>query len=179
MSQPFLARRPLSFGDFHAGQLIIHPYGRTISEADNTWFTLLTNNTNQIHFNRHYAAGTEFGDILVNSTLTLSLITGLSVVDLSETAIANLGWSDVKLLKPVFIGDTLYARSLVVSKRKSKSRPGQGILTVETTGYKSDGSVCITFVRSILLPLSLADSEPAPPVTDDLLQQMKAGTDYI
>jgi acyl dehydratase len=145
-----------SFGryleDFAVGDVYEHRPGRTISEADNTWFTLLTMNTNPLHFDAAYAAKTEFGRPPVNSCLTLAMVTGMSVSDVSQKAIANLGWDKVRLAAPVFAGDTIYAESEVLEVRESKSRPTQGIVTVRTTGRKADGSVFMTFERSILLP---------------------------
>jgi acyl dehydratase len=138
------------FEDFEAGMVIQHPIGRTILSADNTWFTLLTNNTNPIHFDHHYAAQTEFGQPLVDSTLTLAVIVGLSVSDISQHAV-NLGWREITLPAPVFEGDTLYAQSEVLMVRESKSRPHMGIVEVKTTGYKQDGTVVMTFRRAILI----------------------------
>ena len=145
-----------SFGrfyeDFVVGDVYEHRPGRTISEADNTWFTLLTMNTHPLHFDEAYAAGTEFGRPLVNSCLTLSIVVGMSVTDVSYKAIGNLGWNDVRLTAPVFAGDTLYAESEVLAKRESASRPGQGIVTVRTTGRKADGTEVIRFERAVLVP---------------------------
>ena len=139
------------FEDFKVGDVYDHRLGRTLSEADNTWFTLLTCNTNEIHFNADFAAHTEFGRPLMNSCLTLSLVTGLSVEDISQHIVANLGWDKVRLPGPVFAGDTIYARSEVLETRPSSSRPGQGIVRVRTTGYKQDGTVVIEFERSVLV----------------------------
>jgi len=145
-----------SFGrcleDFRVGDVYEHRPGRTISEADNTWFTLLTMNTHPVHFDAAYAAKTEFGRPLVNSCLTLSLVAGMSVSDLSQKAIANLGWDKVRLTAPVFAGDTLYAESEVLEARESKSRPTQGVVTVRTTGKKADGTVFMTYERTFLVP---------------------------
>jgi len=138
--------------DFKVGDIYQHRPGRTISEADNTWFTLLTMNTHPIHFDAAYAAKTEFGRPLVNSCLTLAMVTGMSVNDLSRKAIANLGWDKVRLTAPVFAGDTIYAESEVLEVRESKSRPTQGIVKVRTTGKKSDGTPFVSFERSILVP---------------------------
>jgi len=138
--------------DFKVGDVYEHRPGRTISEADNTWFTLLTMNTHPIHFDAAYAAKTEFGRPLVNSCLTLAMVTGMSVNDLSRKAIANLGWDKVRLTTPVFAGDTIYAESEVLEVRESKSRPTQGIIKVRTTGKKSDGTPFVSFERSILVP---------------------------
>jgi acyl dehydratase len=139
------------FEDFKVGDVYRHAMGRTLSETDNTWFTLLTCNTNEIHFNADYAAQTEFGRPLMNSCLTLSLVTGLSVDDISRHIVANLGWDKVTLPAPVFAGDTIYAESEVVETRPSKSRPGQGIVRVRTKGYKQDGTVVIEFERTVLV----------------------------
>jgi acyl dehydratase len=138
------------FEDFTPGMIVHHETGRTVTAADNTWFTLLTNNPNQIHFNRHYAAQTEFGQPLVNSTFTLALVTGLTVNDISRYAV-NLGWDEVRLPAPVFEGDTIYAMTEILSCRESKSRPNMGIVEVSTKGYKQDGTVVITFRRTLML----------------------------
>jgi itaconyl-CoA hydratase len=139
-----------SYEDFEPGQIIRHELGRTISATDNTWFTLLTVNSNPIHFDAHYAAQTEFKRPLVNSTLTLAVITGLSVADISRHAV-NLGWDEVRMPAPVFEGDTLYAQSKVLTCRDSKSRPNMGIVEVETKGFKQDGTVVLTYRRAILV----------------------------
>ena len=140
------------YEEFTIGDVYEHRPGRTISETDNTWFTLLTMNTHPLHFDQAYAAKSEFGRPLVNSCLTLSMVVGMSVSDFSQKAIGNLGWTDIKLPAPVFVGDTIYAESEVLEKRESKSRPTQGIVTVRTTGKKADGTVFMTFLRSALIP---------------------------
>ena len=140
------------FEDFEIGDVYEHRPGRTITETDNTWFTLLTMNQHPLHFDKEYGAKTEFGKVLVNSCLTISLVTGMSVSDISQKTIANLGWDKVRLSGPVFVGDTLYAESQVLSKRESNSRPNQGIVRVETKGIKQDESVVISFERSMLIP---------------------------
>ncbi len=140
------------YEDFAVGDTYKHWPGRTISAADNTWFTLLTMNQHPIHFDEEYAKKSEFGKPLVNSTLTLAIVVGMSVQDVSQNAIANLGWTDIAMPAPVFNGDTLYAESAVLEKRESKSRPGQGIVTVATRGWKQDGTTVMTFKRSILVP---------------------------
>ena len=141
------------FEDFEIGDVYEHRPGRTITETDNTWFTLLTMNQHPLHFDKEYGAKTEFGTVLVNSCLTISLVTGMSVSDISQKTIANLGWDKVRLSGPVFVGDTLYAESQVLSKRESNSRPNQGIVSVETKGIKQDERVVISFERSMLIPL--------------------------
>jgi itaconyl-CoA hydratase len=138
--------------DFKVGDVYEHRPGRTISESDNTWFTLLTMNQHPLHFDREYAAKSEFGQVLVNSCLTLSIVTGMSVSDISQKTIANLGWDNVRLSGPVFIGDTLYAESEVTDIRASASRPGQGIVRVKTTGFKQERVEVISFDRAMLIP---------------------------
>jgi acyl dehydratase len=137
--------------DFHVGDRYRHSHGRTITDTDNTWFTLLTNNTHDIHYNADYASRTEFGRTLVVSPLTLAIVTGLSVEDVSRNAVANLGWDDVRLPAPVFPGDTLYAESVVLEVRESRSRPGQGIVKVHTRGFNQEGVTVIEFDRSVLV----------------------------
>lgn len=139
------------FEDFKVGDVYQHGIGRTLSEADNTWFTLLTCNMNEIHFNADYAAQTEFHKPLMNSVLTLGVVTGLTVPDISRHLVANLGWDKVRLPAPVFAGDTIYAQSEVLETRPSKSRPGQGIVRVKTTGFNQEGTVVIEFERSVLV----------------------------
>jgi acyl dehydratase len=145
-----------SFGryyeDFVVGDVYEHRPGRTITETDNIWFTLLTMNTHPLHFDNAYAAKSEFKRALVNSCLTLSMVVGMSVSDVSQKAIGNLGWNDIKLTAPVFVGDTIYAESEVLSKRESASRPGQGLVTVRTIGKKSDGPQFMSFERTMLVP---------------------------
>jgi itaconyl-CoA hydratase len=137
--------------DFEVGDVYRHAHGRTITETDNTWFTLLTNNTHDIHYNADYASRTEFGKPLVVSTLTLAVVTGLSVEDVSRNAVANLGWEDVRLPAPVFAGDTIYAESEVLEVRPSRSRPGQGIVRVRTRGFNQDDVTVLEFVRNVLV----------------------------
>ncbi|NNM00550.1 MAG: MaoC family dehydratase [Gammaproteobacteria bacterium] len=139
------------FEDFEVGDRYLHRPGRTISETDNTWFTLLTMNTHPLHFDAEYAKASEFGKPLVASPLTLSIVVGMSVSDLSQKAIANLGWKEIKLPAPVFIGDTLYSESTVLAKRESKSRPTAGIVTATTLGRNQDGTVVCEFERTFLV----------------------------
>ena len=139
------------FEDFEVGDVYQHPLGRTVITTDNIWFTLLTQNTAPIHFDHHYSAQTEFGRPLVDSTFTLSLVMGQSVTDISQNVFANLAWDEIHLPNPVFEGDTIYSQSEVLEIRESKSRPSMGIISVKTTGYKQDGTVVITFKRSLLV----------------------------
>src|SRR5579862_7970684 len=137
--------------DFTVGDVYHHKQGRTITDTDNTWFALLTNNTHQLHSNADYASRTEFGRTVVVSTLTLAIVTGISVEDVSWNAVANMGWDAVRLPAPVFAGDTIYAESTVLSVRPSRSRPGQGIVTVLTRGFNQLGDTVIEFERTILV----------------------------
>jgi acyl dehydratase len=139
------------YEDFEVGDVYEHPLGRTVTTTDNSWFTLLTQNTAAIHFDHHYAAQTEFGRPLVNSAFTLALVTGQSVTDLTQNVFANLAWDEIRLPNPVFEGDTLYSRSEILEKRESASRPKLGIVTARTTGYKQDGQVVITFRRTFMV----------------------------
>ena len=139
------------FEDFEVGDVYEHPLGRTLLASDNIWFTCLTMNTNPIHFDAAYAAQTEFGKPLMNSCLTLALVTGQSVTDLTQNAVANLGWDEVRLPHPVFEGDTIYSRSEVLEIRESKSRPNVGIVKVRTTGVNQDGTPVIDFTRTFMV----------------------------
>jgi itaconyl-CoA hydratase len=139
------------FEDFEVGDVYEHPLGRTVTTTDNAWFTLLTQNTAAIHFDRHYAEQTEFGKPLVDSTFTFALVTGQSVTDVSQNVFANLGWDEVRLPAPVFEEDTIYSRSEVLEKRESRSRPDVGIVKVRTTGFNQDGTVVISFERTIMV----------------------------
>jgi len=139
------------YEDFAVGDTYEHRPGRTITEADNTWFTLLTMNTHPLHFDAEYAKASEFGRCLVASPLTVAMLVGMSVTDVSQKAIANLGWREIRLTHPVYPGDTLYAESEVLETRASKSRPEAGVVTVRTVGRNQDGTVVCTFERTILV----------------------------
>jgi acyl dehydratase len=139
------------FEDFEVGDVYEHQLGRTITQADNIWFTLLTLNANPIHFDSEYASQTEFKRPLVNSCFTLALVTGQSVIDLTVNGVANLGWDEVRLPHPLFEGDTVYARSEVLERRESKSRPNVGIVTVKTTGTNQHGEAIIEFSRTFMI----------------------------
>lgn len=138
------------FEDFEVGDIYRGRLGRTVTMTDNIQFTMITNNTNQIHFNADYASRTEFGKPLVNSALTLSVVAGLAVIDVSENGFA-LGWDYIQLPNPVFPGDTLYAETKVLDKRESNSRPGQGIVKVQTRGINQNGLVVIDYARSVMV----------------------------
>ncbi len=139
------------FEDFTIGDVYRHPLGRTITEADNVWFTLLTMNTNPMHFDERYAAQSEFGRLLVNSTLTVAIVSGQSVIDTSQLAFANLGWDEIRLTHPVFVGDTLYAESQVLEVRESESRPEAGIVTIRTRGLNQDGVQVVGWKRTFFV----------------------------
>lgn len=139
------------FEDFEIGDVYEHRPGRTVTQTDNIWFTLLTMNTHPLHFDEVYAAASEFGRCIVCSPFTVALMVGMSVTDVSQKAVANLGWREIKLLAPLFAGDTLYAESTVIEKRESASRPTAGIVTVSTVGKNQEGRVVCTFERTMLI----------------------------
>jgi acyl dehydratase len=139
------------FEDFNVGDRYRHPLGRTITDTDNIWMTLLTQNTSPLHLDHHYAAQTSFGRPLVDSTFTLALVTGQSVIDVSQHVFANLGWDEVRLPAPVFAGDTIYSESEVLESRLSRSRPETGVVSVKTIGFNQDGTIVITFKRTMLM----------------------------
>ena len=143
-----------TYEELEVGAVYRSRFGRTVLEADNVWFTLLTLNTNPIHFDAQYAAQTEWEKPLVDSTFTLALVTGLSVVDVSERAV-NLGWREVTLPAPVFAGDTIRAETEILGKRESRSRPGQGIVTVRTRGLNQRDETVIEFERTVMVPLAV------------------------
>lgn len=145
------------FEEFAVGDVYKHWPGRTITQQDNIWFTLLTMNTHPLHFDEEYAKTTEFGQTIVSSPLTLSILVGMSVSDVSQRAVANLGWRDIALVHPVYPGDTLYAESEVLEKRESKSRPNQGIVTVRTIGKNQKGKNVCVFERTMLIPKKGSD----------------------
>jgi itaconyl-CoA hydratase len=139
------------FEDFAVGDVYEHPLGRTILPADNVWFSCMTLNANPIHFDTEYAGRTEFGKPLVNSCLTLALVTGQSTIDLTMNAVANLSWDEVRMPHPLFEGDTVYSRSEVLEARESKSRPAAGIVQVKTTGVNQHGTTVIEFRRTFMV----------------------------
>jgi itaconyl-CoA hydratase len=142
----------LYYEDVVVGEIVEHRPGRTVTEADNLWQSLLALNPNPLHIDAAYAEKTEWGRPLVSSLVTLSIVTGMSVNSTSARTIANLGWDEVRLLAPVFVGDTLYAESEFLEKRLSRSRPNQGLVTCATRGIKADGTVFLTFRRTFLVP---------------------------
>ena len=139
------------YEDFQVGDVYEHRPGRTITQYDNVSFTLLTMNTHPMHFDEEYAKQSEFGRCIVCSPLTVALMVGMSVSDVSHKAIANLGWDKVRLPKPVFVGDTLYAESTVLDKRESKSRPDQGIVGIRTLGRNQRDEIVCEFERTMLV----------------------------
>ena len=156
------------YEDFEIGDIYPHPLGRTVTQTDNIYMTLLTQNTNPIHFDEYYAKQTEFGKPLVDSTFTLALVTGQSVTDLSQNAMANLGWDEIRLPNPVFEGDTIYSFSEVLSKRESKSRPNVGIVNVKTSGYNQRGEIVISYKRTFMI----YKTEHAPMKENTLLSKV-------
>ncbi|WP_141578378.1 MaoC family dehydratase [Actinomadura sp. WMMA1423] len=159
------------YEDFQVGDVYRHPLGRTVTESDNMWFTLLTMNTNQMHFNGEYAKRSEFGRPLVVSTLTVAIAVGQSVIDTTQNAFANLGWEDIRMSHPVFAGDTLFSESIVLDKRESSSRPHAGIVTIRTRTLNQDGDEVCTFRRTFYVykrgaePLDDLFPEPKTPLT--------------
>jgi itaconyl-CoA hydratase len=153
----------LYFEDFTVGDIYEHRPGRTVTEADNIWQSLINMNQHPLHIDHEYASHTEFGRPLVSSLVTFSIVGGLSLRSTSARGVANLGWRNVELSAPVFIGDTLYAESTVLSKRPSASRPGQGIVTVETRGLNQSGAVVLRWERSFLVPFRAPPEAASPP----------------
>jgi len=158
------------FEDFAVGDIYYHPFGKTITQGDNQTFTLMTQNVSKTHIDAHFAAGTEFGKPLVNSTFVLALVTGQSTMDLSMNVFANLGWDEVRLPSPVFEGDTIYSRSKVLSLRKSSSRPALGIVSVVTEGFNQEGVIVISYRRTFMVYRQgfLPDLSDARPSEDSL-----------
>jgi itaconyl-CoA hydratase len=156
------------YEDFEIGDIYPHPLGRTVTQVDNIWFTLLTQNTNPIHFDEYYSAQTEFGRPLVDSTFTVALVTGQSVTDISQNVMANLGWDEIRLPNPVFEGDTIYSYSELLEKRESNSRPNVGIIKVKTYGYNQEGKVVIEFLRTMMV----YKRDHAPNAANDLLKKV-------
>jgi acyl dehydratase len=156
------------FEDFEVGDVFRSRLGRTVTETDNIWFTCLTLNTNQMHFNTPYAERTRFKQPLVNSVFTVALVTGMTVPDTSENALANLEWTDIKLPKPVFVGDTLWAESEILATRASKSHPNAGIVAMRCRGINQHGDVVVEFKRSFMIyrrdAPEVADAFPDPNV---------------
>jgi itaconyl-CoA hydratase len=138
--------------DFVVGDVYEHRPGRTITESDNINFSLMTMNSHPMHCDANFAAKSEFKKPLVNSGLSLAIVLGMTVNDVSGKAIANLGWKEIKLVAPVFPGDTLYAESEVLEVRESKSRPTQGIVTTRTRGFNQDAVMVMEFIRMSLIP---------------------------
>jgi itaconyl-CoA hydratase len=156
------------YEDFEVGDIYPHPLGRTVTKTDNIYFTLLTQNTNPIHFDDVYSKNTEFGQPLVDSTFTVALVTGQSVSDLSQNVMANLGWDEIRLPNPVFEGDTIYSYSEILEKRESNSRPNVGIVKAKTFGYNQEGKVVISYKRTFMV----YKREHAPDSSNELLNQV-------
>lgn len=148
----------LWYDEFDVGDIIEHLPGRTVTAADNTFMSLLSLNSHPLHIDAHYAAKTEFGQVVVSSLVTLAIVGGMTTNGTSARAIANLGWKDIRMLAPVFVDDTIYAETTVIAKRRSKSRSNAGIVTFETRGIKADKKPFMVFTRSALIPLKPAVS---------------------
>lgn len=161
------------YEDFTEGDIYPHPLGRTVTKTDNIYMTLLTQNTNPIHFDDYYSENTEFGKPLVDSTFTLALVTGQSVTDISQNAMANLSWDNIKLPKPVFEGDTIYSYSEVTSLRESKSRPNVGIVSVKTYGYNQRAEVVISFDRTMMVYKKSHAPDQRNELLEEVLKQQK------
>jgi len=138
------------YEDFEVGRIYAHRMGRTMIEADNAWLTLIALGINQVHFNDYYSAQTPFKKPIIASPFTLAVVTGLSAAEFGQNTMANLGWNEVKLPHPVFVGDTIYARSKVTGKRESASRPYAGIVNLDTEGFNQDGTIVMTFSRNLM-----------------------------
>jgi acyl dehydratase len=152
------------YEDFSVGDVYKHPYGRTVTETDNVWFTNLTLNVNPMHFNEPYAAATEFGERLVDGTFVIALAVGMSVIDVSMNATANLGYDAIRHHAPVFHGDTLFAESEVLSKRESGSREHVGIVETELRTYNQEGTKVLSLERTpMVLKRAHADPSAARP----------------
>lgn len=147
----------LYYEDFVEGEEIVHALSKTIFESDNNLFSLLTMNHHPVHINLDYAQKNQHGKIMVVGTLVFSLVVGMTVPDISGKAIANLGYEEVKHLAPVFINDTLYAKTRIISKRESKNKPDRGIVYVETFGFNQNGVDVISFRRNVLIKKSEYD----------------------
>ena len=141
----------LYYEDFVEGDVIEHALSKTIFESDNNLFSLLTMNHHPVHTNLDYASKNQHGKILVVGTLVFSIVVGMTVPDISGKAIANLGYEDIKHLSPVFLNDTLYAKTRILSKRDSKSKPDRGVVYVETIGYNQNKVNVISFRRNVLI----------------------------
>lgn len=152
----------LHYEEFVVGDVFEHRPGRTVTELDNIWQSLMNMNHHPAHIDAVYAQRTEFEKLLVNSSITLSIVSGMTVATMSARAIANLGWDQIRLPNPVYVGDTLYAESEVVAKRASRSRPGQGIVTINVIGRKQGGIPVITYLRTFLVPKK-GHSQDYPP----------------
>lgn len=139
------------FEDFVVGDIYYHPFGKTISEADNQSITLMTQNVSKTHVDHNFAKNTEFKQPLVNSVLTLALVTGQSTMDLSMNVYANMGWDEVRMPHPVFVGDTIYSRSKVLTTRPSRSRPHLGLVTAASEGFNQDGRIVLSYRRTFMV----------------------------
>lgn len=148
------------YEEFTVGDIYKHPYGRTVTETDNVWFTNITLNVNPMHFNAPYAAETEFEERLVDGTFVIALAVGMSVIDVSANATANLGYDDVRHHAPVYHGDTLFAESEVLATRESESREHVGLVTTELRAFNQDDQRVLSLERTALV-LKRSAAEPS------------------
>lgn len=138
--------------DFEVGDIYEHYPGKTITESDNNLFSLLTMNHHPVHIDQNYASKSHHRKVLVVGTLVFSVVVGMTVRDVSGLAVANLAYHEINHDGPVFIGDTIYAKTTVLEKRESKSKPDRGIVKVITEGYNQNNQKVLTFSRSVLVP---------------------------
>jgi len=152
------------YEDFTVGDVYKHPFGRTVTETDNVWMTNVTMNLNPMHFNEAYAAETEFGERLVDGTFVIALAVGMSVIDVSINATANLGYDKIRHHAPMYHGDTIFAESEVLEKRESSSRDHVGIVTTELRAYNQDGTKVLSLERTpMVLKREYAQPSAAQP----------------
>lgn len=152
-----------TFDEFRVGDVFEHRPGRTVTEMDNVLMSMLSMNPSPLHIDAAYCSQTRWAQPIVSSLVTLSIVSGLSVRSTSGQAVANLGWEMIRLHHPVFVGDTLYAASEVLSKRISKSQPGNGIVRVRTSGHTAPGVLVISFERSFMVPAFVDPAAGQPP----------------
>lgn len=153
------SRLGLYFEEFEVGEEIHHSLSKTIFECDNNFFSLMTMNHHPVHTNIDYASFNQHGKILVVGTLVFSLAVGITVPDISGKAIANLGYEDVKHLHPVFVNDTIYVRTKILSKRESRTKNDRGIVYVESIASNQDGVDVLSFRRNVLVKKKSSDNE--------------------
>lgn len=140
------------FEDFVVGDVVLHQLSKTVFESDNNIFSLLTMNHHPIHTNAEFARASEAGKIIVVGTYVFSLVVGISVPDISGKAIVNIGYQNIEHIKPVFINDTIYARSRILETKQSISKPDRGVVVVETIGFNQFEVDVLSLTRKVLVP---------------------------